>query len=209
MKRILIIDYGMGNLKSVFNALVFLGYKATIGHRIEQIRKADGYILPGVGAFAEAMESLQKLDIIESLRPQVLQNKKPFLGICLGLQLLAKSSEEKGYHSGFGWIPGCVRKVDIDDQLRLPHVGWNEVKFNDNAVLFKNLKQESSFYFDHSYQLCCESDLITGFCDYGEKIIASIQKGNIFATQFHPEKSQVNGLKLLRNFLNYVEAVNG
>ncbi|WP_204106203.1 MULTISPECIES: imidazole glycerol phosphate synthase subunit HisH [Spirulina sp. CCY15215] len=205
-KKVLIIDYGMGNLQSVKNALEFLGYSATVSDCQDDIPHFDAYILPGVGAFGEAMENLRQRDLIDILSEGVLHEKKPFLGICLGMQLLAESSVEMCYSEGLNWIPGHVIKIEVEEGIRLPHVGWNAIEIVKPVPLFNRIDSYSSYYFDHSYQLICDNRYVIAKCQYGREIISAIQCDNIFATQFHPEKSQVKGLRLLRNFLNYVES---
>ena len=205
-KRIMIINYGMGNIGSVANALRTLQSDYFVSGRREDLRQADAYILPGVGAFPAAMENLRKLDLIGELTEQTLTRGKPLLGICLGMQLLAESSVEQGFSEGLGWIRGHVVKLEPRDGLRIPHVGWNNVSFSRSDFLFRNIDGSPHFYFDHSYHLQCAEEIISATCDYGGTWVAGVQKKNIFATQFHPEKSQRNGLKLLRNYLNFVEA---
>ena len=202
----MIINYGMGNIGSVANALTSLGSDYFISGRKEDLHQADAYILPGVGAFPAAMENLRKLALIDELSEQILIREKPFLGICLGMQLLAKDSMEQGYSTGLGWIEGHVLKIEASNGLRVPHVGWNNVNFSQRMPLFRNIDEDSHFYFDHSFYFQTASDVVSAACNYGGRWAAAIQKGNIFATQFHPEKSQRNGLKLLRNYLNFVEA---
>jgi len=204
---ILIVNYGMGNIGSVSNALDYLGGKHFISNDPNDLGKADAYILPGVGAFAKAMQNLRELRLVNELSRQVLEKRKPFLGICLGMQLLAKDSFEMGYATGLGWIDGHVCEIEPSDGLRVPHVGWNGVMFKPDTQLFQRLDEGCHFYFDHSFHLQCPRDLVVATCEYGGDLVAALQMDHIFATQFHPEKSQRNGLKLLRNFLNFVAAV--
>lgn len=206
MKKIAIIDYGMGNVQSVANALEFLGYNAVITDKHETLQQCDAYILPGVGAFAEAMNNLRKRDLILLLTIQVIEKRKPLLGICLGMQLLVESSEEMGLHTGLGWIKGSVVAIPENSSVRVPHVGWNNLETTENSSLFTNLGENSHFYFDHSFHVLCDPHYISAHCTYGPYIFtAALQHNHIFATQFHPEKSQTKGLKLLRNYLNFVE----
>lgn len=208
-KQIVIIDYGMGNIKSVINALSFLGYIPILSHEHTLLNKADGYILPGVGAFGVAMQNLKKHDLITLLEKNILIYKKPILGICLGMQLLAKSSTEEGFCDGLGFIDAVVEEIPNNSNLRVPHVGWNSLTIHKQNPLFINIEQNTNFYFDHSFHMICQNrDIVSSTTSYGIDIVASVQKENIFATQFHPEKSQSNGLKLLRNFLNFVENDN-
>lgn len=206
MKTIGIIDYGMGNVQSVANALEFLGYTATITDQHAKLKTCDAFILPGVGAFAEAMKNLHERDLISLLTSEIIQKSKPFLGICLGMQLLMESSEEMGLHTGLGWIKGSVVAIAENSSVRVPHVGWNNLETTENSSLFKNLSENSHFYFDHSFHVLCDPYYISAHCTYGPYIFtAALQYKHIFATQFHPEKSQTKGLKLLRNYLNFVE----
>ncbi len=205
-RKIAVVDYGMGNLKSVINALLFLGSHAIVSNKPEELAAADAIVLPGVGAFAEAMSNLKKLGLIDTLNEQVMHRKKPLLGICLGMQLLADTSEEFGTHEGLGWIPGQIRQLDVSGDLRLPHVGWNEVEVINDSPLFRGIDGELVYYFVHSYHFVCDEKYVAARCRYGINFTAAVQHENIMATQFHPEKSQDKGLKLLRNYLNFVES---
>ncbi len=200
---IVIVDYGMGNLFSVKNALESLGVEVVISRNPEDLKRSDRIILPGVGAFPDGMKNLKESGIIPALEEEVLRKKKPFLGICLGMQLLGSVGEEYKETAGLGWLPGRVRRFQTDKkQFCIPHVGWNEVAAKDNH-LFKGLPNPI-FYFVHSYHLVPEDlSAVIATCDYGEIFAAAVQKENIFGVQFHPEKSQKDGLKVLENFLNY------
>lgn len=203
---IAVIDYGMGNIKSVVNALLYLGEDVAVTADPGKIEDASHIILPGVGAFGKAMSNLEKLDLVNILNDQVSKKGKPFLGICLGLQLLAKSSHEHGVHSGFGWIDGDVRKFNIDDAgLKLPHMGWNEIVPKTEHPVFNHLKDDQyTFYFVHSYHIeCNDTGDVAATCDYGYEFPAVICRDNIIATQFHPEKSQDNGIQFLENFIEW------
>jgi len=193
----------MGNVRSVAKAFELLQVKTLISRKSEDIVKADWLVLPGVGAFADGMNNLKKFGLIEILSQEVLQKKKPFLGICLGMQLLAKSSEEFGEHQGLDWLDASVKAFNFKDRrLKIPHVGWNNIKFKEDCSLFNGIKQNTVFYFVHSYYMdCADKNLVVATCDYGGEFTAAVQKQNIFATQFHPEKSQIHGLELLQNFL--------
>ncbi len=198
---IAIIDYGVGNLSSVFNALQAIGVKAEITDDPAKIRAADKIILPGVGAFKAGMKNLQDLGIIPVLHEEIIVKKKPFLGICLGMQLIFSKSYEDGETQGLDWIKGEVVRFEVEKQgLRVPHVGWNEVKCDTKSPLFKNSQEIQHFYFVHSYYPVPEEKVSIGVCDYGVNFTAVLQKENIFATQFHPEKSQHEGLEILRRF---------
>lgn len=206
MKKIAVIDYGMGNLMSVQNALTALGCEfITSGDPLE-LRGADAYILPGVGAFPQAMANLSSYGLMEVLEDNVVTKKKPLLGICLGMQLLADSSQELGLHKGLGWVTGNVVKLEAPTPIRIPHVGWNSVESAANSVLFRGISQGTHFYFDHSYHYVCNDKILAASCHYGRRIVAAFEAENIFATQFHPEKSQNAGLRLMRNYINFVEA---
>ena len=186
-KNIVIIDYNMGNLASVANAIEYLGYKAIISNKIEDIKSAGYIILPGVGAFGDGMKNLTDLNLVNVLREQVLERKKPFIGLCLGMQLIAEEGYEGGLTKGLGFIKGKVKKFEFkDENLRVPHVGWNEVDFKKNCPLFNKLDKSEVFYFVHSYCLFPEEDIVVGTFNYGGEFVAVIQKDNIFGTQFHP-----------------------
>jgi len=204
--KIVIIDYGVGNTHSVSNAIKFLGYhKVSISNQIGAIEKADALILPGVGAFEEAMRNLMSRDLHHLLNEEVLVKKKPILGICVGMQMLATQSEENGIHQGLNWIEGNVKKLEVPKILSVPHVGWNNLTLKKPEIMFARNTDQSNFYFDHSYWFDCHEKYVAAFCDYGIKVTAAVQHENIFGVQFHPEKSQTNGLKLFRSFFNSIE----
>lgn len=205
MHEIAIINYGMGNINSVANALEQLGAKFFISEDPKNLYKAKAVILPGVGAFPTAMRNLCDMGLDHALNEQVIQLKKPFLGICLGMQLIAEESYELGFTKGLGWIKGKVKKLDHKNYLLIPHVGWNNVYYK-HSKYFQNIEQNSNFFFDHSFHLECPPEIVIATSDYGKSIVAAIAQENIFAVQFHPEKSQRTGLKLLRNFLNIVNS---
>jgi glutamine amidotransferase len=203
--RIIIIDYGVGNTYSVSNAIHSLGYnRLKISDKEEEIKNADVLILPGVGAFEACVKNLKERNLISILNEQVLVMKKPILGICVGMQLLASHSEENGLHEGLGWIEGRVKKLKIPSEYSVPHVGWNDVIMDEKSPIFCRNIQNSNFYFDHSYFFDCHEKYMAGYCNYGLKVTAAVQKENIFGVQFHPEKSQTSGLKLFRGFLNTI-----
>lgn len=201
---IALLDYGAGNLKSVANACAAIGADVIVTTDTKIVRKSSGVILPGVGAFAEGMERLREMGMISVLEEEVIGKRKPYLGICLGLQFLAERSEEHGEHDGFGWIRGTVKKIAPDDPAcKVPHIGWNTVTVKHPSVLYEGLGADPVFYFVHSFALEVSPEdgaCVTGTTEHGGTIIASIEKENIFAVQFHPEKSQTAGLKLLTNF---------
>jgi glutamine amidotransferase len=204
-KQIALIDYGMGNLGSVKNALDFLGADVRVVDSGSDIAGASAYILPGVGAFGKAMQHLERGNLVGALNEEILGNKKPILGICLGMQLFAEGSTELGNHRGLGWIPGQVNLIDNQSgKMIVPHVGWNTLNFKPSEGLFKRIDGKTHFYFDHSYHFDTLPENRLAVVDYGTPITAAVRKGNIFGVQFHPEKSATAGLKLLRNFLNLV-----
>jgi imidazole glycerol-phosphate synthase subunit HisH len=197
---VVIVDYGMGNLGSVRHALSSLGLEAQISAAPADLDHADALILPGVGAFGEAMEQLRRRGLVEPLERHAVQRGKPFLGICLGMQLLAERSFEHGEHRGLGWLPGNVQRLP-EAEVIVPHVGWSEVKRSGNNELFDGIDADGCFYFDHGYHLVTESPYVVATFQYGGPRVAAVRSGNLIACQFHPEKSQRSGLKLLRNFL--------
>jgi glutamine amidotransferase len=205
--RITIIDYGMGNLQSVRNAIKQIGFQSEVSNKPISLMHSDALILPGVGAFGEAMNNLKRIHMVEPLRDAVLNLQKPLLGICLGMQLLANRSEELGDHEGLSLIPGSVRKIPEQPSLRLPHIGWNELSIHKANPLFSNIKEKSAFYFVHSYQFECELKYVSATTDYGMNITAAVQSDNIFGTQFHPERSQSKGLQVLRNFIESLSLI--
>ena len=194
----------MGNTGSVANALRFLGYGSWITDDPDALGKADAIVLPGVGAFGQAMANLRSKKLDTVLHRRVIENETPFLGICLGMQLLAEDSEELGNTRGLGWLKGHVRAIPDAPGVRVPHVGWSKITYNDHAM-FARIDDDSSFYFDHSLRLECKPDYVVATTEHGGPLTAAVRHRHLFATQFHPEKSQRNGLKLLRNFMNYVE----
>lgn len=196
---IAIIDYGMGNLRSVQKALEKAGQDSIITNNHDIIKDATKIILPGVGAFKDAMANLHKLGLVELLNQEVIEKKKPFLGICLGMQLIAKSSEEFGDTKGLGWLDAKILRFPSNN-LKVPHVGWNELNFVNPTKLFNNIPDNKDFYFVHSYYFDTNEKFCIGTCNYGIDFVCAIQNENIFATQFHPEKSQTYGLEILKNF---------
>ena len=202
--KITIIDYGMGNLWSVKNALSYVGAIADASNDPIKIASADALVLPGVGSFRKAMESLRKSGIDQAITETVLERKRPILGICLGMQLLAEYGTEDGETLGMGLMAGKVKRFDKGKlkTLKVPHIGFNTVNSFPQSRLFAGLPPENDFYFVHSYRLLpTQHNGTLAFCDYGGKFLAAYENKNVFATQFHPEKSQTNGLRLLENFL--------
>lgn len=199
-----IINYGIGNIHSVYNAVTYLGYRAVITDSKNDLKDSNALILPGVGAFGRAMQVIKDKHIDELLYEQVIIQKKPILGICLGMQLLATSSEEGGKCYGLNWIPGAVIKLTASQNFTVPNVGWCETAITEKTPLFVRLAESPLFYYDHSYHFNCDKKYISAVCNYDSPVVAAVQKDNIFGVQFHPEKSQNNGLKLLRGFFNHI-----
>ena len=199
---IVVVDYGMGNVRSVVNALAALGAEAQVSSSPAALDAAERLILPGVGAFGEAMRRIGERGLVEPLERQVARGK-PILGICLGMQLLAALGWEHGAHRGLGWIAGQVRRLEpADPSLRVPHIGWNEVTPGAPGRLLAGVPAGSTFYFVHSYHFVPEDpERVTGHCDHGGRFAAVVEWGHVVGTQFHPEKSQQAGLLLLKNFL--------
>lgn len=191
----------MGNLQSVVNALSFLGESAIISDKAEDVNSARALVLPGVGAFGAAMKNLKELNLIDVLNKRVKEDKVPILGICLGMQLIATESTELGHFKGLNWISGRVERFETSANFRVPHVGWNQIQILKKEPFFENIEDGSDYYFVHSYHFKTDTQNIAATCDYGGAFTAAVQKENIFAVQFHPEKSQHSGLKLLRNFI--------
>lgn len=199
---IAIIDYGAGNLQSVKKALDFLGYDSKITMDKDEIMSASHIILPGVGSFGDAMASIREREL-EDIIKSVADGSKPFLGICLGLQLLFNSSEESPNVKGLGIFDGDIVTIPRDMGMKVPHIGWNSVTQHHENGIFDNIKQDSHFYFVHSYYLKnADENIVSGTTNYGVDIQCAVQRGKVCATQFHPEKSSEAGLQLLRNFVN-------
>lgn len=199
---ITVINYKMGNLQSVRNALDYLGIASEIVSEPDKITKASKIILPGVGSFNQAMKNIRAMALYDPIYEMALNKKIPILGICLGMQLLTKSSDEDGYSDGFGFIDGVITKFNLDKKYSVPHVGFNSISFNkNNSTLFHGLEDFADFYFVHSYRMdYSEKPFVAGITEYGEKFTSAFEQENIFGAQFHPEKSQSNGLKFLNNF---------
>lgn len=198
-----IIDYGLGNLASVAGAVEKLGFEPMVSADPAALADADKLILPGVGAFADGMRNLHQRGLVAPLTHLVRDQARPILGICLGFQLLAEESEEFGHHQGLRWLPARVRRLaPRDATFRVPHVGWNELAQKSPDLLFEGIGAESLFYYVHSFVLeSREPGIVVGTCEHGETFSAVAHSKNIYGTQFHPEKSQQAGLKLLANFL--------
>ena len=196
-----IIDYKINNILSVYNGVQKLGYKAKIIKNNKDKGDYNYIILPGVGSFGAAMNNLNSTGLSDFIRKKALVQRIPFLGICLGMQLMADDSIELNYNKGLSLIEGNILKLNT--KFRIPHIGWNNVILGKKSHLFKGIADKSNFYFVHSYYYNCKQKYIIGKVDYGNKFTAAIQNNNIFGVQFHPERSQRVGLELLKNFLEY------
>jgi glutamine amidotransferase len=202
---IVIIDYDMGNVGSIINMLKKIGATAKISYKMDDILTADKLILPGVGAFDQGVINLAERNLVPILNKKVLEDRCPVLGICLGMQLMSRRSEE-GELPGLGWVEAETRRFQFSEEighLKIPHMGWNEVRANGQPPLFARFEKTPRFYFVHSYHVCCKSQedvMATSF--YGYEFTAAIGKENVMGTQFHPEKSHSFGMQLLRNFAN-------
>ncbi len=198
---IAVIDYHMGNLRSVGKAFQKIGARVVITNDPQAIKNADKIVLPGVGAFKEGMERLKQFNLIDILNREVIENKKKFLGICLGMQLIGTRSYEIEESPGLNWIKGDVVRFE-GNNLKIPHVGWNEISFVRSNVLFENIPNQTDFYFVHSYHFKPDMKYIVSLTNYGFDFVSSVNQENIFGCQFHPEKSQRYGLEILKNFVN-------
>ena len=207
-----VIDYGSGNLKSAAKALetaannIGEGSKILVTSDPKIIKKSDKIVLPGQGSFRDCYLGIKKIpELNETLNEFVLEKKKPILGICVGMQLFANTGYESEETKGFGWIDAEVRKINnMNKKLKLPHMGWNEIEFKKDCFLFSKIKNKSHLYFIHSYEFMTkQKECVVATTNYGNSIIVSVAKDNIVGTQFHPEKSQKNGIIILENFLNW------
>jgi imidazole glycerol-phosphate synthase subunit HisH len=200
---IVILDTGMGNVGSIGNMLKKIGVPSLVTQSISEIEHADKIIFPGVGAFDHGMENLMQLGLIPLLEQQVLVKKVPVLGICLGMQLMSQRSEE-GNKAGLGWLPAVTKRFCFDScdaKMRIPHMGWNEVKFTKESPLSKNLMERNRFYFVHSFHLVCDrAEDVLSWTEYGYSYASAVQRENVVGVQFHPEKSHKFGLQFLENF---------
>ncbi len=202
--KVVIVDYGMGNIMSITSTLNYIGvHDIELSSDYDTLKNADKLILPGVGSFGKAMSQIKAKSIDASLSDLAINKKKPLLGICLGMQLLGISSTEDGINNGLGFVPGKVIKFE-NSGLKVPHVGFNQVVVNRNGKLYDGIQNMADFYFTHSYKMTSEAKINQSICHYGGEFIASFEFGNIAGVQFHPELSQSNGIKLLKNFIqNY------
>lgn len=204
-QSIVIIDYGMGNIGSICNMFKYIGVSVLVSSDIKTIESADKLVLPGVGRFDEAMQNINSLGINQSIRDKVLTQKTPILGICLGMQIMCKSSEE-GVLPGLSLVNAEVKRFSFDEELKLkiPHMGWDTIEINKQSKVLNNLDDNSRFYFVHSYFVSCanKNDILT-YTNYGEKFVSSFQVENIIGVQFHPEKSHKFGMNIIKNFIEF------
>lgn len=197
---IAIVDYGLGNLRSVQKALEKVGHAATITGDPATVAAAERVILPGVGASADALAAVRGQNLEDPLKAFIASGR-PFLGICLGLQMLFEWSYEDGEHRGLGVLPGKVVRFDVPSELKVPHMGWNQVRFTSRPPLFEGIDDGAYFYFVHSYHVASDDrSIVATETDYGSAFCSSVWRDNVYATQFHPEKSQAAGLRVLKNF---------
>lgn len=208
--KIAIIDYESGNLKSVSKAVelasnnILNKSNVKIINSANKLKNFDKIVLPGQGSFKQCYQSLLSIEgMIDELTYAVLEKQKPILGICVGMQLFSSFGEEDGGSKGFDWIKGKVNKINLTDKnLKLPHMGWNNISINQKSKLFSGIDNESHFYFVHSFAFDVENDqFISATTNYSTEIVSAVEKDNVFGTQFHPEKSQANGIKILENFV--------
>ena len=201
---IAIIDYGAGNIQSVSKALKHIGCDCFITNKKDEILSADGAVLPGVGSFGDTVDSLNKFGIKEAVI-EFINSGKPFLGICLGLQLLFPGSDESKGAEGLGIFDGTITKIPNGEGLKIPHMGWNSLNITKGSRLFEGIEENPYVYFVHSYYLnAADKSIVAAQTEYGVTIDAAVERGNVFATQFHPEKSGEVGLKILKNFVDIV-----
>ncbi|HYC48254.1 MAG TPA: imidazole glycerol phosphate synthase subunit HisH [Burkholderiales bacterium] len=206
-----VIDYDMGNLKSMSNGLNALGIKHEVSGDPAVVRRASAIILPGVGAFGDGMRALERRGLVDALKDKVLDERTPYLGVCLGMQFLATKGYEHGEHRGFDWIAGEVTRITPDDAaLKVPHMGWNELRIEaGDSPLVRDVAPGTAVYFLHGYHFVPAPDAagaVVATTDHGGRLVAALQCGHVFGVQFHPEKSQGAGLAILRNFADYAAA---
>lgn len=207
MAAIAVVDYGMGNLHSMAKALEYLGAEVTVTSSEADLRSAERIVLPGVGAFGAAVENLRETGLVRVLEQEVLGGGKPFLGVCLGMQILAKGSTEHGAHEGLGWLDAQVVPLPTSS-VKVPHTGWNEIQpIRSVDSPLSGTRERESFYFNHSFQLVPgDPAIVAARCHYGAQFVAAVASGNLVATQFHPEKSQRAGIDFLAEFLDWQPA---
>jgi imidazole glycerol-phosphate synthase subunit HisH len=199
-----IIDYGMGNLRSVLNSIEFLGFKAVVVEDPALLEKCDKCILPGVGAYTKAMENLEKMGYIPAIRNYAEDLQRPFLGICLGMQLLSKTGHEPFLHDGLNLISGEVVALPVEEHIPLPHVGWNSIRLVKEHPLFEGVRKDVDFYFVHSFCFkAANAEEVIGITEYEVQFASVVARDNVVGLQFHPEKSQTTGLRILENFCRW------
>ena len=205
-----VVDYGVGNLRSIAKSIEKansdnnLNYSVKVSSDVNDVKKSDKIVLPGQGSFKSCVDSLNSINgLVETLKEFAITNKKPLLGICVGLQMFADVGYEEAETKGLGWISGKVSKIDNQNgKFKLPHIGWNEIEIQKESKIFKNVKNKSHMYFVHSYEFIPEDkSVISATTDYSSKIVCSVERDNLFGTQFHPEKSDKIGLKIIDNFM--------
>ncbi len=203
--KVAIVDFGMGNLRSVANALEFVGVEPYLARRGEELEPAGAILLPGVGAFGAGIGNIHAAGLAEPLLRLVTEKGRPLLGICLGMQLLADSSEEYGSHRGLGLVPGRVRRLQPDDPAcKIPHIGWNDLEIHRREPLFAEIGENPDYYFVHSWHLVPEEEAhCAAVCEHGQRFAAAVVHDQVAGVQFHPEKSQRAGIQLLRNFCEF------
>ena len=206
--KVTIVDYSSGNISSVINSFKEVAQKKTtieVTSDLNKIKSSDKVVLPGQGSFKSCIDGLNSINgLVDTLSEFALNNKKPLLGICVGLQMFADVGYEEVETKGLGWISGKVSKIDNQNgKFKLPHIGWNEIEIQKESKIFKDIKNKSHMYFVHSYEFIPEDkSVISATTDYSSKIVCSVEKDNLFGTQFHPEKSDKTGLKIIENFIN-------
>lgn len=200
---IAIIDYGMGNVRSLMNAFEYIGEDSKVTRDLDELEEADRLVLPGVGAFGDAMAAIRANGLQEPLTRLAMEARKPVLGVCLGMQLFARSSFEHGHHEGLNWLPAEVVPLDVEPPAKVPHVGWNGLDFDPEDWLFQGIPAiQTDFYFVHSFHMVCDDPAHRiAITNHGGEVTAVVRKDNLVAAQFHPEKSQDNGLQMLQNWL--------
>ena len=205
--NVIIVDYQSGNISSVINSFTEVAtgrVNLDVTSDIKKIKSSDKIVLPGQGSFKSCVDSLNSINgLIDTLKELIITNKKPLLGICVGLQMFADVGYEEAETKGLGWIPGKVSKIDNKNgKFKLPHIGWNEIEIQKESKIFKDIKNKSHMYFVHSYEFIPEDkSVISATTDYSSKIVCSVERDNLFGTQFHPEKSDKTGLKIIENFI--------
>ncbi len=200
--KVVIVDYGMGNIRSIVSTLNYLNvHDVMLSDSLQEFESADRIILPGVGNFCKAISQIRSKKLDDYLQKVVFDNRKPLLGICLGMQLIGMSSSEDGFNTGLAYVNGVVSKFD-NNSVKVPHVGFNQIKVNSNSKLFEGIDDGADFYFTHSYRMHSDVDINQSLCNYQNDFVAGFEVDNICGVQFHPELSQFNGLRLLKNFID-------